>query len=69
AAIQRARAGLATGDDRALESAARDLIRAASQEDRVLRLTTARAASDLVTAARTIARHRRVLRRLDIALF
>ncbi|CAM2900953.1 MULTISPECIES: FUSC family protein [Methylobacterium] len=69
AAIQRARAGLATGDDRALESAARDLIRAASQEDRILRLTTARAASDLVTAARTIARHRRVLRRLDIAVF
>jgi hypothetical protein len=68
-AIQRARAGLAGGDDRALEIGARDLIRAASRQDRTVRLSTARAASDLVTAARTIARHRQFLRRLDVALF
>lgn len=68
-AIARARAGLAAGDDRALETAARDLIRAASRQDRHVRLTTARAASDLISAARTIARHRRFLHRLDIALF
>jgi hypothetical protein len=67
--IPRARAGLAAGDDRALEIAARDLIRGASRQERSVRLTTARAASDLVTAARTIARHRRFLRRLDVALF
>ncbi|MBP1179184.1 FUSC family protein [Methylobacterium sp. PvR107] len=68
-AIARARAGLAAGDDRALETAARDLIRAASRHDRQVRLTTARAASDLISAARTITRHRRFLHRLDIALF
>ena len=68
-AIERARAGLAAGDDRALETAARDLIRAASRQDQHVRLTTARAASDLISAARTIARHRRFLHRLDIALF
>ncbi|EIZ84012.1 fusaric acid resistance protein [Methylobacterium sp. GXF4] len=68
-AIQRAGAGLAAGDDRVLETGARDLIRATSQQDRIVRLTTARAASDLVTAARTIARHRRFLRRLNIARF
>ncbi|MDF2601089.1 MAG: Fusaric acid resistance protein conserved region [Methylobacterium brachiatum] len=68
-AIQRAGAGLAAGDDRVLETGARDLIRAASRQDRIVRLTTARAASDLVTAARTIARHRRFLRRLNIARF
>ncbi|MFC6743315.1 FUSC family protein [Methylobacterium tardum] len=68
-AIARARAGLAAGDDRALETAARDLIRAASRQDRHVRLTTARAASDLISAARTIVRHRRFLHRLDIALF
>jgi uncharacterized membrane protein YccC len=67
--IGRARAALASGDDRALESAARDLIRAASRQERAVRLTVARAASDLLTASRTIARHRRVLNRLDIALF
>ena len=68
-AIRRASAGLAAGDDRALEAAARDLIRAASGRERAVRLTAARAASDLVTAARTIARHRRFLQRLGIALF
>jgi uncharacterized membrane protein YccC len=68
-AILRARTGLGAGDDRALEAAARDLIRAASAQGRTVRLTTARAASDLITAARTIARHRRFLRRLDIAIF
>jgi hypothetical protein len=68
-AIARARAGLAAGDDRALETAARDLIRAASRQDREVRLTTSRAASDLISAARTITRHRRFLHRLDIALF
>lgn len=64
--ILRARAGLAAADDRALESAARDLIRAAAPQDRSVRLTTARAASDLLTAARTIARHRKFFRRLGI---
>ncbi|QGY03301.1 FUSC family protein [Methylobacterium mesophilicum SR1.6/6] len=68
-AILRARTGLAAGDDRALEHAARDMIRAASAQDRTVRLTTARAASDLVTASRTIARYRRFLQRLGIALF
>ncbi|MDP4003103.1 FUSC family protein [Methylobacterium sp. NEAU K] len=67
--IRPARAGLASGDDHALERAARDLVRAASRQDRSIRLTTARAASDLVTAARTIARHRRFLHRLAIARF
>ncbi|WP_457106386.1 FUSC family protein [Methylobacterium sp. P5_C11] len=67
--IPRARDALAAGDDRALEEAARELIRAASARDRAVRLTTACAASDLVTAARTITRHRRFLHRLDIALF
>ncbi len=65
-AILRARAGLAAGDDRALETSAGDLIRAASRQDRSVRLTTARAASDLLTAARTIARHRTFLRRLGV---
>ncbi len=68
-AILRARSGLAAGDDRALESAADALIRAASPQDRNVRLTTARAASDLVSAARTVARHRTFLHRLDIAPF
>ncbi|MGU3666958.1 FUSC family protein [Methylobacterium sp. A49B] len=68
-AILRARTGLAAGDDRALERAARDMIRAASAQDRTVRLTTARAASDLITASRTIARYRRFLQRLGIALF
>jgi uncharacterized membrane protein YccC len=67
--IPRARDALAVGDDRALETSARDLIRAASAQERAVRLTTARAASDLVTAARTIARHRRFLHRLNITLF
>lgn len=68
-AIPRARDALASGDDRGLETAARDLIRAAAGQGRAVRLTTARAASDLVTASRTITRHRRFLHRLDIALF
>jgi uncharacterized membrane protein YccC len=68
-AIPRARDALAAGDDRGLETAARELIRAASGQDRAVRLTTARAASDLVTASRTITRHRRFLHRLDVALF
>jgi len=62
--IRRAQSGLAAADDRALETAARDLIRAASGRDRSVRLTTARAASDLVTASRTVARHRKFFRRL-----
>ncbi|WP_267357451.1 MULTISPECIES: FUSC family protein [unclassified Methylobacterium] len=65
-AILHARDGLATADDRALEASAGDLIRAASRQDRRVRLTTARAASDLLTAARTIARHRKFLRRLGV---
>ena len=68
-AIQRARAGLAAGDDRSLESAAHALIIATGRHDRAVRLSTARVASDLVTAARTIVRHRRFLQRLGIALF
>ena len=66
-AIRRARSGLAAADDRALEMAARDLIRAASGRDRTVRLTTARAASDLVTAARTVAGHRKFFHRLVVA--
>src|SRR6478735_6159316 len=42
--IPRARDALAAGDDRALEEAARELIRAASARDRAVRLTTACAA-------------------------
>jgi len=68
-AIPHARDALAAGNDRGLEIAARDLIRAASGQDRPVRLTTARAASDLITASRTITRHRRFLHRLDIAPF
>lgn len=68
-AIRQARSGLAVADDRVLETAARDLIRAASGEGRSVRLTTARAASDLVTAARTVARYRKFLHRLGVAAF
>ncbi|MCJ2073484.1 FUSC family protein [Methylobacterium sp. J-030] len=68
-AIRRARSGLAAADDRTLETAARDLIRAASGQGRSVRLTTARAASDLITAARTVARYRKFLHRLGIAVF
>lgn len=64
-----ARDALAAGDAHGLDAAASELIRAASGQDRTVRLITARAASDLVTAARTIARHRHFLRRLDIAPF
>ncbi|SDM51265.1 Uncharacterized membrane protein YccC [Methylobacterium phyllostachyos] len=66
-AIGRARSGLAAADDRVLETAARDLVRAASGRDRTVRLITARAASDLVTASRTLARHRKFFHRLVVA--
>ncbi|MDP4022230.1 FUSC family protein [Methylobacterium sp. NEAU 140] len=67
--IPGARAALATGDDRGLERAAGDLVAAASGQGRAVRLAAARAVSDLMIAARTIGRHRRVLRRLAIAPF
>jgi len=67
--IGRARAALQAGHPGRLEAAARDLVRAASAEPRPARLCTARAATDLVAAARTIARHRRFLRRLGVAPF
>ena len=63
------RNALARGDDRALEGAARALLQGARGSERGARLLTARAVSDLVSAARTIARHRRFLQRLDIAPF
>ena len=67
--IPSTRNALARGDDRALEDAAGALLRAARAHDRSVRLLTARVVSDLVSAARTIARHRRFLQRLDIAPF
>lgn len=63
------RNALARGDDRALEGAARALLQSARGSEHGARLLTARAVSDLVSAARTIARHRRFLQRLDIAPF
>jgi uncharacterized membrane protein YccC len=67
--IPQARNALARGDDRGLEDAARDILQAARNQDRGTRLLAARAVSDLVSAARTIAKHRRFLRRLAIAPF
>jgi uncharacterized membrane protein YccC len=67
--IPQARLALARGDDRALEDAARGILQAARSQDRGTRLLAARAVSDLVSAARTIAKHRRFLRRLAIAPF
>ncbi|MCJ2013784.1 FUSC family protein [Methylobacterium sp. J-076] len=67
--IPDARNALAQGDDRGLENAARAVVRAAGSHERSVRLLGARAASDLVSAARTIAGHRRFLQRLDIAPF
>lgn len=67
--VPQARQALATGNDRELEQAARAVVRAAAGHERAVRLLTARAASDLVSAARTIAAHRRFLQRLDIAPF
>ncbi|GJD56910.1 p-hydroxybenzoic acid efflux pump subunit AaeB [Methylobacterium dankookense] len=67
--IERARAALRAGHPGRLEAAARDLVQAASAEPRPSRLCTARAAADLVAAARVIARHRRFLRRLGVAPF
>lgn len=69
AVIPGTRNALARGDDRALETSAKALLRSARGEDRGVRLLTARAVSDLVSAARTIAHHRRFLQRLDIAPF
>ncbi len=67
--VPQARQALATWNDRELEQAARAVVRAAAGHERAVRLLTARAASDLVSAARTIAAHRRFLQRLDIAPF
>lgn len=64
-----ARMALATGDARRLDGAARDLVEAAARTPDALRMTVARAATDLATAARVIERHRRFLRRLAVALF
>lgn len=67
--VLQGRHALARGDDRGLEDAARAVVRAAGDRDRAVRLLSARVASDLVSAARTIAVHRRFLRPLDIAPF
>lgn len=69
ASIGQARAALAAGDPGRLDAAACNLVRAAAEEPRSLRMTTARAATDLATAARVIGRHRRFLRRLAVAPF
>ncbi|AWN38057.1 FUSC family protein [Methylobacterium radiodurans] len=69
APILRAREALASGHPGRLKAAARDLARAAADEPRSVRMTTARAATDLATAARVIGRHRRFLRRLAVAPF
>lgn len=67
--IPQAQNALVRGDDRELERAARAVVRVAAGRERGVRLLAARVASDLVSAARTIAAHRRFLRRLDIAPF
>lgn len=67
--IPGARNALAQGDAWALEDAARKLLAASRPHERGARLLTARVVSDLVSAARTIASHRRFLQRLDIAPF
>ncbi|MGU3538291.1 FUSC family protein [Methylobacterium sp. A54F] len=64
--LERARAALARGSVGGLEAAARDLVRAAGAQDRAARLTAARAATDLATASRVMAKHARFLRRLDL---
>jgi hypothetical protein len=67
--IPAARDALAQGDDRGLETAARDLVRQATAHEANVRMMAARVASDLVSAARLIARHRPFLRRLGVAPF
>ncbi|GJD37009.1 FUSC family protein [Methylobacterium aerolatum] len=70
-AVPAARDALARGDDKAMEAAARGILAAAagSGETRGTRLLAARAVSDLVSTARTIAHHRPFLRRLQVAPF
>ena len=63
------RDALARGDAWRLQDAARDLLRAAGGHERGTRMTVARAATDLVAAARVIERHRRFLVRLDMPGF
>lgn len=67
--IPAARNALAQGNDDDLEKAAWEVVRAAAGQERPARLLAARATSDLVGAARTIAGHRRFLQRLNIAPF
>ncbi len=67
--ICRAREALASGHPARLEAAACDLLRAAIPEPGHVRMSTARAATDLATAARVIGPHRRFLRRLAVAPF
>jgi uncharacterized membrane protein YccC len=67
--IPEARNALVQGSDGELEAAARGIVRAAAGQDRPVRLLAARATSDLVSAARTVAGHRRFLQRLNVAPF
>lgn len=67
--IRRAREALASGHPARLDVAARDLLSAAVREPGHVRMSTARAATDLATAARVIGRHRRFLQRLAVAPF
>ncbi|TXM75041.1 FUSC family protein [Methylobacterium sp. WL12] len=67
--VAKGRDALARGDAWRLQDAARDLLRAAPADDRGARMTVARAATDLVAAARVIERHRRFLVRLDMPGF
>lgn len=67
--IRQARDALASGDPARLEAASRDLLRAAGRESVQIRMSAARAATDLATAARVIGPHRRFLRRLAVAPF
>lgn len=69
APIAKGRAALRQGDAWRLQDAARDMIRAAGETGRGTRMTVARAATDLVAAARVIERHRRFLMRLDMPGF
>ncbi|MCJ2042825.1 FUSC family protein [Methylobacterium sp. J-059] len=69
APVAKGREALARGDAWRLQDAARDLLRAAADHERGTRMTVARAATDLVAAARVIERHRRFLVRLDMPGF
>jgi len=66
ALVERARNAMASGHVWGLEDAARDLIRSGPGQDHPTRMTIARAATDLATAARVIERHGRFFRRLAL---